>query len=158
MRLQLPDPWVMPVELARFLRESLDIEGIERSVTTEEIDATITFLRGPLNGRSVCQLQAVYAPGNPLRDRPGMNVRVGRYIAPAGGPPIKDALDGMTDGGARPDPYEVHVAFELLRPFMDGNGRTGRAVWVWLMLESGQNPFTLSFLHRFYYQTLAAAA
>lgn len=42
----------------------------------------------------------------------------------------------------------------MLHPFMDGNGRTGRAVWAWAMQRDGQDPFALSFLHRFYYQTL----
>ena len=47
---------------------------------------------------------------------------------------------------------ETHVRYELLHPFLDGNGRSGRALWLWLM---GQAP--LGFLHTFYYQTLSAA-
>ena len=45
-------------------------------------------------------------------------------------------------------------AYEMLHPFMDGNGRSGRALWAWMMLRLGQDPFALLFLHRFYYQTL----
>jgi Fic family protein len=55
------------------------------------------------------------------------------------------------------DPWVMHVEFEKLHPFMDGNGRTGRAIWVWHMLRCGRKPFEISFLHRFYYQTLAAS-
>jgi len=39
---------------------------------------------------------------------------------------------------------------------MDGNGRTGRAIWAWQMQRLGRDPFALPFLHRFYYQTLEA--
>lgn len=59
--------------------------------------------------------------------------------------------------GLHDDPWKMHVAFEKLHPFMDGNGRTGRALWAWHMKQLGLDPFALSFLHRFYYQTLAAA-
>jgi Fic family protein len=38
---------------------------------------------------------------------------------------------------------------------MDGNGRSGRAIWLWQMLrQEGGAP--LGFLHHFYYQTLEA--
>jgi hypothetical protein len=38
-------------------------------------------------------------------------------------------------------------------PTTDGNGRSGRALWLWCM--RGRAP--LGFLHQFYYQTLGAA-
>jgi Fic/DOC family len=53
-------------------------------------------------------------------------------------------------------PWSVHIAFETLHPYMDGKGRTGRAIWAWQMQGLGHDPFTLPFLHRFYYQTLDA--
>ena len=142
----------MYVELARFLRESLEIEGITRSVTTAEMDATINFLSLNASVDSVVELQQVYAPGYPLRTQPGMNVRVNRYVAPHGGPQVRASLEKLLTVD---DPWRCHVEFELLHPFMDGNGRTGRAVWALKMLQAGENPFGLSFLHRFYYQTLA---
>jgi len=40
---------------------------------------------------------------------------------------------------------------------MDGNGRSGRAIWAWQMLGDEQDPFAIPFLHRFYYQTLDAS-
>jgi hypothetical protein len=49
-------------------------------------------------------------------------------------------------------PLEAHVRYETLHPFTDGNGRTGRALWYWMMV--GSSRADLGFLHAFYYQTL----
>lgn len=34
---------------------------------------------------------------------------------------------------------EVHVAFEKIHPFIDGNGRTGRIIMNWQRVKSGSN-------------------
>ncbi len=54
-------------------------------------------------------------------------------------------------------PFEAHVAYEKSHPFMDGNGRSGRAIWAWMMQREGLDPYSLQFLHRWYYQSLNAA-
>ncbi len=142
-----------------FLRESLAIEGIHRDPTEEELDATTCFLLDDVVVPStVCRLQATYAPGKPIRDRPGMNVRVGSHIPIPGGPEVAAELAKLCRrvGRLESDPWLEHVAFETLHPFMDGNGRTGRALWALHMLRRGRDPFALPFLHRWYYQTLEA--
>ena len=55
----------------------------------------------------------------------------------------------------------VHLSgrcrYETLHPFMDGNGRSGRILWAWQMIEHNIAPgLSLGFLHAYYYQTLAA--
>jgi hypothetical protein len=147
--------------IADFIRESNRIEGIMRDPTPMEIDATAMFLeKREISVPEICALQEVYAPDRPIRDRVGMNVRVGHYTAPLGGRSI--VVELMTIVGrlnkAKPglydNPWLQHVEFERLHPFMDGNGRTGRTLWAWQMCRIGRDPFALPFLHRFYYQTL----
>lgn len=142
--------------IALFVSESNAIEGIYREPTQAEIEATSDFcqLTRP-SLEKLMDLQQVYAPGMPLRTEPGMDVRVGNYIAPRGGPEIKErlvALPAMLEG--HKNPWLWHQDYETLHPFLDGNGRTGRALWAWHMLHLGRDPFRLSFLHRYYYQTL----
>lgn len=101
--------------------------------------------------------------GKPLRDSPGMQVYVGNHVPPPGGPELVQAFSDLLYQIAENrayrrlrglTPFEAHVRYETLHPFMDGNGRSGRAVWLWQM--GGMQRAPLGFLHHFYYQTLDA--
>lgn len=98
------------------------------------------------------QFVSVYAPSHRLRDRVGLNVRVGRHLPPAGAPGIKNKLQKILDEMAQESPYITHHKYETLHPFTDGNGRSGRILWLWAM--GGVNNAPLGFLHHFYYQSL----
>lgn len=143
--------------ITSFLFESNRIEGIMRPPLAAERAAFEVFYMdlAPVSAQSLGDLQAVFAPGHPLRERVGMDVRVGSHIAPAGGPRILPRLQALLRRmRASHDPWKIHCDFEVLHPYLDGNGRTGRMLWAWHMAAVGQDPFGLSFLHRFYYQTL----
>ncbi len=54
-------------------------------------------------------------------------------------------------------PFELHNRFAHLHPFMDGNGRTARAIWARQMVNHWGYNFNPGFLHTYYYQALNAA-
>lgn len=134
-----------------FVAESNLIEGIHRAPLHAEVEASRHFLS--LETITIPDLEAfveVCQPGARLRDKVGLNVRVGSYLPPAGSKKIRTGLQSILDGMGNETPFETHIKYESLHPFTDGNGRSGRILWLWGM--GGNSP--LGFLHKFYYQTL----
>ena len=145
-------------DLTAFVCESNRIEGIVRDPTGHEIDAHYAFLALPRVRVADVEAFVRVIAAVPLRRAVGQDVSVGTHVPPHGGPEIDDLLsDVLASANGNGTPWDVHCQYELLHPFMDGNGRSGRALWAWMMLREGRNPFGLPFLHRWYYQTLDAA-
>lgn len=147
-----------PITLRGFIAESNRIEGIHRAVTRGEMVAHEHLLAAPALTVPLLESFVWTIAHAPIRKSVGMNVRVGNHLPPAGGPEIIGELTRLLWEGA-PSPalaYETHCRYEALHPFMDGNGRSGRAIWLWQM--GGIERAALGFLHHFYYQTLNASA
>ena len=152
-----------PEQIELFVRESNHIEGIDRAPMAAEIEATRAFV--VLDTLQIADFVAFVSACQPnavIRDRPGLNVRVGNHIAPSGGRNILIELEQIIARANKAPgvhhPWKVHCRYETLHPFTDGNGRSGRALWLWMMLRIGGHHAAmarhLGFLHTFYYQTL----
>lgn len=143
----------MTNNLIDFIRESNRIEGINRKPTEREIEAHKVFLRLPvINTESLCDFVAAVQPKAVLRDTQGLDVRVGNHLPPLGGLLIVSALESLLDAinDGEINAYEAHQRYESLHPFTDGNGRSGRVLWLWMMEAA-----PLGFLHSWYYQSLS---
>ena len=91
-----------------------------------------------------------------LRDIVGLDVRIGDYIPPPGGSKVVLQLDYIMEKvEKRNDPMSIHIAFEKLHPYTGGNGRTGRALWLWQMDNQRNYDMEQGFLHTWYYQSLS---
>jgi Fic/DOC family len=140
--------------------ENNRIEGIDRAPTDEEIREHERFVR--LEKVSISELEQfvrIYQPGNSrLRSIPGLNVQVGCHVPPRGGEHILAQLQAlvMDINACKVSAWDAHVQYATLHPFTDGNGRSSRVLWYWMMRNTSR--VTLGFLHAFYYQTLNKCA
>lgn len=152
---------LIETNFVNFIIESNKIEGIHREPTGEEMVEFNRFMELPeVTIGELSQFVSVYQPSAVLRRQSGMDVRVGNYHPPGGGPKIIDHLEGIVDAANRmhkmfdgrymwPHAFEIHNRYESLHPFTDGNGRSGRMLWMWMMRQA-----PLGFLHTWYYQSL----
>ena len=142
--------------LSEFIIESNRIEGITGLPKMEPSAAFISLDEPTVE--DLCEFVRSEA-GAELRTRVGMSVIVGNHRPPPGGPEIAIELRKLIQLAIDNDatPFDIHRRYETLHPFMDGNGRSGRILWAWQMIEHDIRPgLSLAFLHAFYYQTLSA--
>lgn len=147
--------------LESFIKESNLIEGIKHPPTHEDIEAHERLLaQDEITVDDLIMFVGMIQPGAVLRDNPGLDVRVGHHLPPAGGPKVRRKLElllnyanwSIHSGSSVEHSYKVHCQYETIHPFTDGNGRSGRALWLWQ--HNGDAP--LNFLQAFYYQSLQA--
>lgn len=139
--------------LMEFAKESNRIEGITNPEANERMFEKLEeFLKlEKLTIGNVCEFNEW---GN-LRRIEGMNVSVGGRKCFPGGDLLKDYLGLIIYNWIEErSAFANHFEFERLHPFTDGNGRTGRAIWLWQMVNQHNYDLSFGFLQKWYYQSL----
>ena len=126
-----------PSWLRDFVRESNRIENIKdtigRDIEAHERLLALEKVRVP----DLEMFVRTITRDHVLRDKVGLDVRVGSYTPPPGGSEIRTNLHALLFTTDSRSPLENHLLYEALHPFTDGNGRSGRALWLWQMMNSG---------------------
>lgn len=138
--------------LMEFAKESNRIEGITDADDNERMFKKLeAFLKlEKLTVENVCE----FNEWGILRDKEGMNVRVGNFYPEKGGLKLFYEFEDLIESIESLDSFDAHKQFELLHPYTDGNGRTGRAIWLWQMVRQHDYDLSLGFLQKWYYQSL----
>ena len=129
-----------------FVRVSNRMAGITRDPTVAEISAHRGLLA--VNALRVENLELFIrhiAPGAGLRDTPEAEAP---EETPAAGDDLRSDLATIIQAAQTrsASPSRLHRIYRRLRPFTDGNGRCGRALWMWQMMR--ETPEKLAALAR----------
>lgn len=78
------------------------------------------------------------------------NVQVGTYIAPHYHevPMLMNGWIKNMENYMNLDPKDMHVLFEYIHPFVDGNGRIGRLLMWWHEAKLGRIPTLITYKNR----------
>lgn len=148
-------------QLQDFLKESNAIEGVYDLASLEQALVAWKYLAAqPKMTPSVVlnthKLLMLNQPGL-MSDEKGyfrhVSVMVGNYKAPHHlrvREEIEDWCEEMNQGGGEEQSKWLHVQYEKIHPFVDGNGRTGRMFMNWwrvrnrlplLIIHAGQEQY-----------------
>jgi len=138
-----------------FMLESNKIEGEDR-INPGDIEALEYALDTGL--KTVGELQKVhYMLGDYLNEPWIGKYRTCDVWVGQDKPPAHTLLAGRMSSFFKDlylmDSWEAHNEFEMIHPFVDLNGRTGRLIWLTKAVNEWY-AFQMPFLQAYYYQTL----
>lgn len=157
----------MDFDVKEYIRESNLIENIDDPKEDEQSMIAWNYLKNQKSlshsviqkvQRTITINQTDLLPTQQghYRSMSKVNVYVGDST-----PPLWPMVDGMMDNWLldlsesdyRLDPLKMHIRFEKIHPFADGNGRTGRMLLWWHEVKLGKKPtlFTDKEKHKLYY-------
>lgn len=153
---------ISTVHLERFVEESNRIEGLLHGCTSEEFRAHYDLLKlEEVTEKALSNfVRTVAGSTNRLRDLEGLDVRVGAHVPMGGSPRVRTMLTGLLASAKSSCPWQLHRDYQTLHPYTDGNGRSGRALWLWCVRRQDEGTYRralrLGFLHSWYYASLEA--
>jgi hypothetical protein len=149
----------MQNDLTQHFRESNLIENIDDPDSDEQVASAWEYLskQDKLTMSNVCKTQKIItllqddlAPNQRgyTRSMSKVNVYIGDYVPPTWAM-VDDLLNNwlldMDEFWATLDPRDMHLRFEGIHPFVDGNGRTGRMLMWWhYEVKLGKKPLILN--------------
>lgn len=132
-----------------FIRESNLIEGINSpEADAQSWEAWLWLVDREHVGREdLLELHGLITRGQLAKSESGqfrrVPVSVGGHLPPApfiAQQQIYEWLMDLMQHWQTLDPKEMHIRFEKIHPFVDGNGRTGRMLMWWHELKQGEDP------------------
>lgn len=153
------DPFYIK-KIQEFMRESNWIEGETEgdsqigALHKNDLQAAMRFLERPLTSDTLLALHKKLSTGRKIKKGAWRDceVMVGRKRCPNANT-IPELMRVFFEKLEDLDKWEAHNEFEMIHPFEDLNGRTGRLLWLHLHLDRGGFA-PRSFLQQYYYQTL----
>ena len=149
--------------LMEHIKQSNLIEGVNsRKADKHSLEAWLWLEEQPkITHQNICGIHLRIMKGQMNTDDLGIyrrcNVQVGGRVAPHW--EYVDALmDNVVYGlKTSKDPIAMHIQYEYVHPFPDGNGRTGRMLLWWHQIKLGQEPTLYKAKERWEYYELFGA-
>lgn len=148
-------------KLEVFLIESNSIDDILLEITSEDLDVAQAFIRQKhLMSDNIQAIVEHFQPGAVLRNKVGIDACEGNFIPQKGGLPLETAYFKLintfnsVDLSDTKKVFDLYCEYQILSPFTDCNGRSGRLIWLWCFYWNLGFLPNLSFLHLFYYYGL----